>query len=59
MRGIRGVMPRKSKADTDWDDPEQSKRFLDAAKEAQASDDPDVFDKALKKIAPKKAKASR
>lgn len=52
-------MPRKSKADTDWDDPEQSKRFLDAAKEAQASDDPDVFDKALKKIAPKKAKASR
>jgi hypothetical protein len=54
-------MPRKSKPESekDWDDPEESKRFLDAAKEAEASDDPDVFDRALKKIAPKKIAPKR
>lgn len=36
------------------DDPAQYKRFLEAAKQAEASDDPKALDKALKKIAPKK-----
>jgi hypothetical protein len=54
-------MPRKSKPepDKDWDDPEQSKRFLDAAEAAEVSEDSDVFDRALKKIAPKRSKPSR
>jgi hypothetical protein len=34
------------------DDPEQYKRFLEAAKKAEASDDPRALDKAVKKIAP-------
>lgn len=39
------------------DDPAQYKRFLDAAKQAEASDDPKVLEKAVKGIAPtKKAK---
>ncbi len=38
-----------------WDDPEESKRFLEAAKAAEASDDPEDFDKALRAVAPKKA----
>lgn len=49
-------MPRKPPAK--WDDPEESKRFLDAAKTAEASDDPKDFDRALKKIAPKKKAVS-
>ena len=40
------------------DDPAQYKRFLDAAKKAEASDDPKALDKALKKIAPSKKRAS-
>jgi hypothetical protein len=36
------------------DDPEQSQRFLEAAERAEASNDPKDFDRALKKIAPKK-----
>jgi hypothetical protein len=34
------------------DDPEQSKRFLEAAKKAEASNDPKALERALKKIAP-------
>ena len=34
-----------------WDDPKESERFLDAAKTAEASDDPKDFDKAVKAIA--------
>ena len=34
------------------DDPEQYKRFLKAAKETEASEDPEVLSRALKKIAP-------
>jgi hypothetical protein len=33
-----------------WDDPEESKRFLDEAKAAEASDDPKDFDDVLKKV---------
>ena len=42
-------MARKPKPT--WDDPEESKRFLETAKAAEASDDPKDFERALKKIA--------
>jgi hypothetical protein len=45
------TMPRKPKPK--WDDPEQSKRFLEAAERAEASNDPKDLDRALKKIAPR------
>lgn len=32
-------------------DKEQSKRFIDAARELEADDDPECFDRALKKLA--------
>jgi|CXWL01.1.fsa_nt_gi hypothetical protein len=35
-------------------DPAQYKRFLEAAKKAEASDDPKALEKALKGIAPRK-----
>ena len=34
------------------DNPEQHKRFLESAKEAEASQDPKTLSRALKKIAP-------
>lgn len=34
------------------DDPAQYKRFLEAAKKAEASDDPKALEKAIKKISP-------
>lgn len=34
-----------------WDDPEESKRFLDEAKAAEASDDPKDLERALRTIA--------
>lgn len=37
-----------------WDDPEESKRFLDTAKAVEASDDPKDFERALKTVAPLK-----
>ena len=45
--------PAKSK----WDDPEQSKRFLEAAEKAEASNDPRDLDRALKKVAPHRKQA--
>ena len=33
-----------------WDDPEESKRFLETAEAVEASDDPKDFDKALKAV---------
>jgi hypothetical protein len=44
-------MPRKPAPK--WDDPEESERFLEAAKAAEASDDPKDFDKAVKRVARK------
>lgn len=44
------------------DDPEEYKQFIEAAKEAEASDDPKAFDKAFKRVVPPKSlkgKASR
>jgi hypothetical protein len=48
-------MPRKPKPE--WDDPEESKRFLEEAKAAEASHDPKDFDRALRAVAPGKRKA--
>jgi hypothetical protein len=45
-------MPRKPKPKPEWDDPEESKRFLETADEVEASDNPEDFDRALKKVAP-------
>ena len=45
-------MPRKPK----WDDPEESERFLETAKAVGASEDRKDFDKALKAVAPDKAR---
>ena len=50
-------MPRKP--EPKWDDPEESKRFLDTAKAVEASDDPEDFERALQRVAPKKPKDSR
>jgi hypothetical protein len=49
-------MPRKPQPK--WDDPAQSKRFLDEAKAAEASDDPKDLERALKVVAPNKERRS-
>ena len=49
-------MPRKSAPK--WDDPEESERFLEAAKAAEASEDARDFDKALKAVASDKGRRS-
>lgn len=48
MRGKVKAMSRKPAPK--WDDPEESARFLEEAKAAEASDDPKDFDKALKRV---------
>jgi len=49
-------MPRKSpaKKKPKLTDAERHKRFLEAAKKAEASDDPKAFERAFKKIVPPK-----
>lgn len=50
-------MPRKPNPPPD--DPEQSKRFIEAAREAEVDEDPKAFERALKKVAkPAKVKTS-
>lgn len=49
-------MPRKP--EPKWDDPEESKRFLDTAEAVEASDDPADFERALKSVVSKKPKDS-
>jgi hypothetical protein len=46
-------MPRKPTPK--WDDPEESKRFLEAAKAAEASDDPKEFKRAVERVIAKPA----
>ena len=41
------------------DDPEQSKRFLETAKEVEADDDPQAFERAFKNISKEKSQPSR
>lgn len=49
-------MPRKPPPK--WDDPEESARFLEEAKAAEASDDPRDLDRALKAVASQKGRES-
>jgi hypothetical protein len=48
-------MPRKPspKQQSKWDDPEESKRFLETARVVEASNDPKDFERALTRILPK------
>jgi hypothetical protein len=48
------VMSRKP--EPKWDDPEQSKRFLETAKAVEASDDPNEFERALNNVVSDSAK---
>jgi hypothetical protein len=41
-------MPRKP--NPKWDNPEESKRFLETAKKVEASDDPKDFERAFKSV---------
>jgi len=43
-------MTRKPKAP--HDDPEESKRFIEAAREIEADERPEAFDKVFKKVVP-------
>lgn len=49
-------MPQKPKSSVKPDDPAEYKRFLDTAKEVEASEDPKVFDKAFKTVQPPRRK---
>lgn len=46
---MKSVMPRKPKPPPD--NPEQFKRFIDMAREVDAKDDPERFDRVLEKVA--------
>lgn len=50
-------MPRKPNSPRD--DPEQSKRFIEAARKVDASEDEADFDKALKRVAKPKPEAKK
>jgi hypothetical protein len=49
-------MPEKPKSPQKADDPEQSKRFIDAAREAEADETDEGADKAFKKVVSKGAR---
>jgi hypothetical protein len=49
-------MPAKPKPKAD--DPAQSKRFIDTAKEVEADDDAEALERAFSKIAPPKRRPS-
>lgn len=44
-------MRKKPQTETKWDDPEESQRFLEEAKAAEASEDRKDFDAALSTVA--------
>lgn len=46
-------MRKKTKPDEKTRDPDQYARFLEAAKKAEASDDPKEFDKAFRQVTKK------
>jgi hypothetical protein len=50
-------MPRKPTPEPD--DPEESQRFIDTAREVEASEDPKDFEKAFKKVVPAKSTAAK
>jgi hypothetical protein len=41
------------------DDPEQSKRFIDTAREIGADEDPEAFERAFKKVVPSKKSTTK
>lgn len=51
------VMSRQPKPKPD--DPEQSRRFIETARERETDESQDAFDKAFKKIVPPKPSPSR
>ena len=51
--------PPTRKGDPTWDDPAESSRFLAAAEEAGASDDPQDFERAFKRVVPRRDKAQK
>lgn len=51
------LMPRKPTPKPD--DPEEYKRFLETAREVEADENPKAFDRAFKKVVPKKAEKAR
>jgi len=53
-------MPRKpATKSAKTRDPEEYKRFLEAARKAEASDDPKDFDRAFRKVVESKKEASK
>jgi len=52
-------MSRTPKPKTKPDDPAESKRFIDMAREVDADESPDALDRAFKKVVPTKPAASR
>ena len=52
-------MPNKSTIKPKLTDEERHKRFLEVARKVEASDDPEDFDKALKKITTAKCLSSK
>jgi hypothetical protein len=50
-------MPQKPKATPD--DPEQYQRFIEAARAAEADESPKAFDRAFKKIDPRKKSSAK
>jgi hypothetical protein len=50
-------MPRKPTPM--WDDPEESKRFLETAEKVGASEDPKDFERALKTVAADRSRKER
>lgn len=42
--------PKPGRLRPKWDDPEESKRFLETANAVEASDDPKEFERALKTV---------
>jgi uncharacterized protein (DUF1778 family) len=49
-------MAAKSKSEAVHDDPEQSKRFIDAALEAGPDETGEAFERAFKRVAPMKSR---
>jgi hypothetical protein len=41
------------------DDPEQSRRFIDTAREVEADEDPEAFDRAFEKVIPSGSRPRR
>jgi hypothetical protein len=48
-------MPKEPKAPTNANDPAQSQRFIDMAREIEATDEGDAFDRTFNRVAQSKA----